>query len=129
MITNAETARTASLDRVMRAKKTDNDRQVLSDLIEATKHLPGKLISRDADYEVAWYVEDNFRIIIYPHKTSAGNYHFRIRAQGDGCKSIQCRYVMAVMHESRPHDINFQWKGMGAASPQQIIKKYRKNQL
>jgi len=32
-----------------------------------------------ADYEAFTYVEPGVRLVFYPHRTSAGNYHIRIR--------------------------------------------------
>ena len=100
-----------SLDSILAAKRHMH-KEPLQAAVKALQDEPGKLISRDANYEIAWYEEDDFRVIIYPHKTSAYNYHLRIRAQGKNKNSDRARYIMTKLYYCSPHDINFQWKGM-----------------
>ncbi|NIB43767.1 hypothetical protein HBA55_29465 [Pseudomaricurvus alkylphenolicus] len=110
--------RTMSLDSIL-ATKHHELRFAAEAAVEALKDEPGKLISREADYEVAWYEENGFRVVVYPHRTSAGNYHLRIRMQGKRKGSDRARYIMTKLYRCTPHDINFQWKGMGI---NQILK-------
>ena len=45
---------------------------------------PGRLEIATDQYVAFRYIEPNLRLVFYPHKTSAGNYHLRIRYEG--CK-------------------------------------------
>lgn len=40
----------------------------------------GTLEWSSADYEAFIYMEPGVRLVFYPHRTSAGNYHIRIRS-------------------------------------------------
>jgi len=41
-----------------------------------------QLFLSDAPYQVAKLVGDDVKLVIYPHKTTAFNYHLRIRDEG-----------------------------------------------
>lgn len=47
---------------------------------------PGELAWGVHDYEAMTFTSPSVRLIFYPHKTSAGNYHLRIRDQGSKSK-------------------------------------------
>jgi hypothetical protein len=42
--------------------------------------LGGKLMDSPHDYEIARWMHPDLTLIFYPHKTSANNYHARVRA-------------------------------------------------
>jgi hypothetical protein len=42
--------------------------------------LGGKLMDSPHDYEIARWMNPELTLILYPHKTSANNYHCRVRA-------------------------------------------------
>jgi len=44
--------------------------------------LGGKVVAGTNDYEAFIYEGPKLRLIFYPHKTSAGNYHIRVRPSG-----------------------------------------------
>lgn len=82
----------------------------LMDAIEALKDEPGEWVSRDADYEIAWYVDGDARVVLYPHKTTAGNHHIRCRLQG---KDIKRAAEIQKALQSIRIDCSFQMKGQG----------------
>ena len=49
---------------------------------EALRPYGGELAPGKADYEAFVYKSDSVRLVFYPHKTSAWNYHIRVRDQG-----------------------------------------------
>ena len=48
---------------------------------EALKHTKGELNWADADYQAFIFRGPDVTLVFYPHKTSAGNYHLRVRNQ------------------------------------------------
>ena len=46
------------------------------------KDFGGNLEWSTNDYEAFTFKNDEINIIFYPHKTSAGNYHIRVRGNG-----------------------------------------------
>lgn len=44
--------------------------------------LGGDVLPGEHDYEAFTYSAPGIRLIFYPHRTSAGNYHIRVRAAG-----------------------------------------------
>jgi len=101
--------KTMSLDSVLKSKWGTFGRDMRL-AMESLKDEGGEFISRDADYEIAWYVEDGLRVIFYPHRTSASNYHIRIRIHGK--RTDRARYIMTKLYYCQPHYITFQWKGL-----------------
>lgn len=75
--------------------------------VDAMKDEPGEWVSRDADYEIAWYQDGDARVVIYPHKTTAGNHHLRCRLQGKDAN--RARNIQQKLYLLR-NDINFQMK-------------------
>ena len=51
---------------------------------------PGELAWGVHDYEAMTFASADVRLIFYPHKTSAGNYHLRIRDQASKDKVHEC---------------------------------------
>lgn len=101
--------RTMSMDSILRAKRHEF-KSCMETAIEALRDEPGQLVSRDADYEVAWYEEPDCRVVIYPHRTSADNYHLRTRAQGRNQR--RAKQIMAKLYLATGYNCTFQWKGM-----------------
>lgn len=58
------------------------------------------------DYEAFVWVEDGARIVFYPHRTSAGNYHLRVRDGGSKDKAL-ADHVMKLLDDAVPHDCTF----------------------
>jgi hypothetical protein len=78
------------------------------------------------DYEIATVKGDGLQLVIYPHKTSAGNHHARVRDNGSKNR-LFARRVMAALFkgEGLPKDeadrihfsCTFSWKGMSLNDP------------
>ena len=51
------------------------------------KGYDGKLEWSTNDYVAFTFVSEDLKLIFYPHKTSAGNRHIRVR--DGGCKSVE----------------------------------------
>jgi len=58
--------------------------------------LGGKLVDSDVQYEVMRWIHDDLVLIFYPHKTSAGNYHVRVRAGKCADRKLLRKCVMAL---------------------------------
>lgn len=56
----------------------------------------GALTWSNADYQAFQYQTEGVKIIFYPHKTSSGNYHIRVRDGGSKDK-IRAQAIMDVM--------------------------------
>ena len=48
----------------------------------------GKLEWSTNDYEAFTFKADDMNLIFYPHRTSAGNYHIRVRGTGNNIKEV-----------------------------------------
>lgn len=91
---------------------------------------PGELVIANDPYVAFRYLEPSkIRIVFYPHKTSAGNYHMRVRNEGSRDASradelmvrldigaghnctFQRRHtgVMTGIDYAREHDLEFGW--------------------
>jgi len=57
------------------------------------------------DYEAFTFKNDNINIIFYPHKTSAGNYHIRVRGTGNNIKD-----VLALLYNKSGFNCTFSFK-------------------
>ena len=51
------------------------------------KDEPGEMVWATDDYVAFRYREPTVRVVFYPHKTSAGHYHMRIRDEGSKDKA------------------------------------------
>ena len=69
----------------------------------------GELTWSEEDYEAFLYETDNIRLIFYPHKTSANNYHIRVRDGGSKNK-IRAQAIMDVIQFDLKTDCTFQQK-------------------
>ena len=63
----------------------------------------------DANYELFHAVVDGVRMIFYPHKTSAGNYHVRVR-NGTPGKKTEFSVLAMILQESKPPSCTFSVK-------------------
>ena len=52
------------------------------------QHLKGKLEWSNNDYEAFTFKANDLNLIFYPHKTSAGNYHIRVRGTGKNIEGV-----------------------------------------
>lgn len=59
------------------------------------------------DYEAMVFASPDVRLIFYPHKTSAGNYHLRIREQGSKDKE-RAEFLMDRLQIGSGHSCTFQ---------------------
>lgn len=61
------------------------------------------------DYEAFTFVSDDVRLIFYPHKSTAGNHHIRIR--GNGSKNIfEANRLMKKLDDSMSTFHTFMYK-------------------
>jgi hypothetical protein len=67
--------------------------------------LSGKLVASDVQYEIMRWVHADLVLIFYPHKTSAGNYHVRVRAGRCTDRKLLRKCVMALAENT----CNFQF--------------------
>ncbi len=73
--------------------------QVQADKALALKILenePGVIEDSTHDYQCFTYKSDDVSLVFYPHKTSAGNYHMRVRNQGSKSK-IEAKRIMRIL--------------------------------
>lgn len=54
------------------------------------------LFLTDAPYQVAKVIGDRFKLVIYPHRTTAGNYHLRVRDEGSADKERARTVALAL---------------------------------
>ncbi len=62
--------------------------------------LNGQLVASETQYEIMRWVHDDLVLIFYPHRTTAGNYHVRVRAGKCGDRKLLRRCVMALAENS-----------------------------
>lgn len=58
--------------------------------------LGGEVIPGVHDYEAFIYNSKNLKLIFYPHKTSAGNHHIRVRPAGNPDKKLLREAIFAL---------------------------------
>lgn len=69
-----------------------------------------ELVESKADYQVAKIKTDGVCIVIYPHKTSAYNYHLRLR--NEGSKDIDKAYrIMSELDAAAGFNSTFYFRG------------------
>ncbi|KMW48113.1 hypothetical protein DEE91_00885 [Ralstonia pickettii] len=68
---------------------------------------PGELAWGVHDYEAMTFASADVRLIFYPHKTSAGNYHLRIRDQASKDKE-RAQSLMDRLQIGSGHSCTFQ---------------------
>lgn len=69
------------------------------------KDFEGKLEWSNSEYEAFTFKSDNLSLIFYPHRTSAGNYHIRVRGKGKNLES-----VLKLLHEKSGYNCTFSHK-------------------
>lgn len=62
--------------------------------------LGGRLIDSSVDYEIARWVSPELTLILYQHKTSAWNYHCRVRAGECKSRDMLRRAIHALAENS-----------------------------
>lgn len=82
-----------------------------------------------ADYEIAKVKGAGVSLVIYPHKTSAGHHHARVRDNGSKNKASALR-VMVALHngeglpqpeaDSVRFSCTFSWRGMSMQDVQRV---------
>lgn len=59
----------------------------------------GSLSWCDADYEAFQFKTEGVRLVFYPHKTSAGNYHIRVRDGGSKNKNRARAIILVIQFD------------------------------
>lgn len=59
------------------------------------------------NYEAFIYTHEDVRILFYPHKTTAGNYHLRVRDHGSKNKSRAVE-IMKMLDDGAGYNCTFQ---------------------
>ena len=67
---------------------------------ERLAHLGGVVSAGVHDYEAFTYEGSGVRLIFYPHKTSAGNHHIRVRTSGKFDKAALRELIFALAENS-----------------------------
>jgi hypothetical protein len=80
------------------------------------------------DYEAFTYSAPGVRLIFYPHKTSAGNHHIRVRAGGK-CEPKKLRAAIFALAENSctfqfPADPSLHREAVSAALQRQIAQRH-----
>lgn len=70
---------------------------------------PGSLVTATDPYVAFRYLEDGLRIVFYPHRTSAGNYHLRTRVEPCPRKA-EGRAIQALLDKGAGPNCTFTWK-------------------
>lgn len=65
---------------------------------EVARVFGGEVSTTDAAHQVAKIVGADFRVVIYPHRTSARNYHLRVRDEGSKNRQAAERLMIALDH-------------------------------
>jgi hypothetical protein len=66
----------------------------------------GDVSVSDSAYQIGKVVGSDYRIVIYPHKTSAGNYHARVRDENSKNKS-RANEVMSALDRAAGFNCTF----------------------
>jgi len=76
------------------------------------------------DYVLARLTGEGLVIVAYPHKTSAGNHHIRLRDGGSKDKNA-CAMTMYAIYNSKPyvHNCTFQHKNFDHNKALQLLRK------
>lgn len=59
-------------------------------------HLGGKLEPGVHDYQAFTFTMPGLRLVFYPHKTSASNYHIRVRTEGKADQELLVQAFRAL---------------------------------
>lgn len=81
--------------------------------------LGGKFVASGVQYEIMRWAHADLVLIFYPHKTSAGNYHVRVRAGKCNDRQLLRKCVMALAentcHFQFPTEREFHSEGVTQA--------------
>lgn len=75
----------------------------------ALKNDDGRLEWANADYQAFTYKSDEVTLIFYPHKTTANNYHIRVRSQNSR-SAEKANDLMAMLDKSQSWNCTFTYK-------------------
>ena len=67
---------------------------------ERLAHLGGQVVPGTHDYEAFIYEGNGVRLLFYPHRTTAGNYHIRVRATGKPDRKMLRAAIFALAENS-----------------------------
>lgn len=63
-------------------------------------HFGGKLEPGVHDYQAFTFTMPGLRLVFYPHKTSASNYHLRVRTEGKADEKLLALAIQALRKEN-----------------------------
>lgn len=63
-------------------------------------HLGGKLEPGVHDYQAFTFTMPGLRLVFYPHKTSASNYHLRVRTEGKADQKLLAQAIQALRKDN-----------------------------
>ena len=76
---------------------------------ELLKDEGGKIEESSHDYQCFTFKDKNICLVFYPHRTTARNYHIRVRDQGSKNKS-RANKLMAMLAEDSGYNCTFSRK-------------------
>lgn len=66
------------------------------DAVRRLAHMGGKLEAGVHDYQAFTFTMPGLRLVFYPHKTSASNYHIRVRTEGTADQGLLVQAIKAL---------------------------------
>lgn len=63
-------------------------------------HMGGKLEAGVHDYQAFTFTLPGLRLVFYPHKTSASNYHIRVRTEGKADQALLAQAIQALRKDN-----------------------------
>jgi hypothetical protein len=70
-------------------------------------HLGGKLEPGVHDYQAFTFTMPGLRLVFYPHKTSASNYHIRVRTEGKADQELLEKAIQALRKDNHTCTFGF----------------------
>lgn len=95
----------------MRIEKADYRREFKDDFALAAKILGKPVEWSPHAYEAFRFESKNVKLIFYPHRTSAGHYHIRVRDGGSVDVSL-ARKLMVKLYEDSGFNRTFSCKNL-----------------
>lgn len=86
----------------------------------------GELVWASDDYVAFRFIGEGVRIVFYPHRTSARNYHLRVRTEACKNKSLADE-LMLQLDIGAGHDCTFSRKNSGSINT--VLDYARENDL
>lgn len=96
--------------------------QTAARVLERFGQKSGHLVWGKNDYEAFLYTEMGVRLIFYPHRTSAGNYHIRVRSQGSK-QPKRAMTLMAMLYIGAGNNCTFSWSGIDLNATHKIAQQ------